>query len=129
MWSGTGWNRLHYTAKHCNTLQHPATHCNTLQHTATHCSTLQHTATHSSTLQHTATHSSTLQHTATHHYALHYTVTRDIISILWVMLELVFVAKEPHKRGVCFSESFSKKAYWVATISRLLNNIGPFCRM
>jgi len=33
-----------HTAPYCTTLHHAATHCNALQCTATHCNTLQHTA-------------------------------------------------------------------------------------
>jgi len=74
--------------------------CTTLQHTATQCNTLQRTVPRCHTLLHTATRCNTLQHTATHCNTLLNAANTEP----WIL------------------------HYEVATISRMLKNIGLFCK-
>ena len=84
---GRSYEKVQYTATHCNALSYtlsytpveyqaaawPSGRClrggtrlEEMQHITKHCNTLQRTATHCNTLQHAATRCNTLQHTATH---------------------------------------------------------------
>ena len=122
--TATHCNALQRPAAHCNALQSTATHCNTLQHTAAHCSTLQHTATRCSTLQHTARYCTTLHHFATHDTAIHYTLQRTATHSFNIMFRYIGTTKRCTILGV---RLFSDR-YGVATIRRLLNVIGLFCK-
>ena len=116
---------LHHTAPHCTTLHHTAPHCTTLLN-ATRCFglrvtsdiLLQHTATHCNTRRHTATHCNTLQHTAL------LNATRcfgsRVASRQTRCCNSLQLTAHPSRHSMCY--------YGVATISRMLKNIGLFCK-
>ena len=128
---------LHHTATYCNILQHTTTHYNAMHRTATHCTALQHTATHCIALQHTATHQqifeglgevgqSFLQH---YQVSAHLCLYRYIHICIYVYM---YVYIYMYMRMYTCAHEYdldSLEQYGVATISRLLKNIGLFCRI
>jgi len=92
---------LHHTATHCNIRQCTATHCNALRRTATHCNTLRHTATHCNTL-------------------------RSGVDTLSFAIIRPFSPSPPPPTHTRNRQSY--RCYGVATISRLLQIIGLFCK-
>ena len=141
----------HSYVRHCNRLQQTATDCNRLHQTATHCTTLHHAATHCTTLHHTAPHCTTLHHTATHCNTDYrdcaiYSLLDVLSNILHKILGLFYkraletrLYSSIHvwyhwvrvKCDMTHSHVLSNAIHvWhgVATISKLLKNIGLFCK-
>ena len=119
------WYNMQHIATHCITLHHIATHGNRLQQIATDCIRLHHIATHCNTLQHIAIHCNTLQHIATHCNTLQHIATfcNTLQHIVYCRLNIFL---EPVKSP---NLVYYSPYYGVATVSRLLKNMGLFCRI
>ena len=129
----------HYTATHYISLQHTLSYCNTqhnvlatLQLTTSHCNTPDRTATqcayqtaiHYISLQHTLSYCNTMYSLYLLLYLLHLTATRTAIQCTHYIFP-----RQIHIAHYIFPRQIVRiRSYGVATVSRLLQIIGLFCK-